>query len=92
MRRCGWCDRTDVSFGYDHLPPACVEHRSERLRTLSEIEGLHLDSTRQWSKVRASESMSLAIFNAGQEFAYSDDDDIDWTQPVAGWVLFAPVE
>lgn len=79
-RRCGWCDRTDdaVSFGYDHLPPACPGHEAERLRTLDAIEALHTDGKR-WTKVCAPEASARRIYDAGDAFVRGSATDDGWT-------------
>ncbi len=77
-RRCGWCDRTDVAFGYDHLPPACPDHEAERLRTLDAIEALHTDGKR-WTKRCAPEASARRIYDAGEAFVRGSAADDGWT-------------
>ena len=86
-RRCGWCDRADdaVAFGYDHLPPACPDHLTERRQALDAIRALHTDATGQWTKARAPESSVQRVYDAGEAFVRGTGDDgwTLWPQPRA---------
>ena len=78
--RCAWCSTEATTNG---TVPACDDHKG----LLDEIEN---------DRWRMRRCVTFALLSDDPHWQIEDDAlrvaPLDWTQPVAGWVLFAPVE
>jgi len=89
--RCAWCE-SEATLGRgaeSYLMPACEAHRAEATAACNEVMALRPPKP----SGGASTAHAMATYEHRREVLARDaaeqsDGDLDWTRPVAGWVLF----
>ena len=88
--RCAWCKRAAVawSIGTEDSPDC---GRSRCVRATDDVWRARMELRERLARERPVTGDAYATMQRAARAAELRREPIDWTRPVEGWVLFAPV-